>query len=460
MSHRIDRGRRFIVPAVVMATVIASCVSGQGSPPPGVSGEPSSSDPLPVVSPSSTPGPSTAAPVRPDATPPAAGQPWGGLVFTAVTPAGSQERVLGQTEFHGRTYGFRAEALAEGGWKYLLVGQTPDGSWATISSDITGTYGGRLAAGDGVMVAAQWSGETVKCQTDAHGLETCSTGALKVWASSDGESWRAAGTLPGSATLSLSYLTWGPAGFVAGSGTLVDGRHTPVMWTSGDGLTWRKVALSSTLFADAVIDDVVAVRGGYVATGGTGRVIGEMGYMGTLGGAVAAWWSADGEHWAESSVEVPETGAQVLGPILVSDGGLLAHGFLYTDGDAGDGYISAAWTSVDGGRTWRYHATDTFGDDREGFVPEIPVSRYGLLASDGHRLISVKENFFGDVAVGVWESFDGLSWRELKVEGLDYVNGVVGSEWLGAAMRVDDSGVTLSIQVGERSFQVRGWAVP
>jgi hypothetical protein len=214
------------------------------------------------------------------------------------------------------------------------------------------------------------------------------------------------------------------------------------------------------------VDTVTAIQGGYVATGGSKRLVPQPGWMGTIGGAVEAWWSPDAVTWSRASVEVPKGGAQWMGQIYETDKGLLATGFLYVAGDDRVAFRSAVWTSSDHGHSWQYHATDTTEPEelRASFVPEIPVSQWGMLASDGHRFVSFSTPVFGWTFgempfTGVWESFDGTTWHQLNGAGLEFLGSLILNGEL-TSLKVDDSGVLVSWDAGADGFVVRGWAVP
>jgi hypothetical protein len=378
---------------------------------------------------------------------------------TAASPVRQASTAYRQVEWQGQAYGFVPLIDAAGSSKFEIAKKQPDGFWVPILPDIPDSQGGLLAAGDSVLVAMQNLGRTLDCATAADGFEYCTTDAIKVWTSKDGANWAPAGTLPGSANLWVNYLTFGPAGFVAGADSYVGGRVVPIMWLSKDGSSWRKVTLTGSIFKNAGVDGVWSVPGGYIATGGADRVPPQTGYMGTLGGSVVAWWSKDAQHWTKSSIEVPAGGAQQMGPIYTLDGGLFASGYVYTDGDAGGGYVSAAWTSADGGRTWRYHAVDTTGDVRQSFFPSIPVPNGSLLVGDGHRLISVTERSSWTVVGGIYETLDGTTWHRLDIQGLDYLNALVGTNWDSIEATIDDAGLVFTVPAEGGVVDVRAVAL-
>jgi hypothetical protein len=464
MSRGIVRKARTFVVVLGVASVAIACGSSSESPsatPASTAGlqSPSpSARPSPSVTPSPSPTETAAASLgptpapAPEATPPEPGQAWNGLAVTAASPVRRASTAYRQVEWQGQTYGFVTLLDAAGSSKFEIARKQPDGFWVPILPDIPDSRGGLLAAGDSVLVAMQDQGRTLDCATGTDGFEHCATDTIKVWTSKDGTHWDPAGTLPGSANVWIDYLACGPAGFVAGG-------SSSVLWLSKDGSSWRKVALPASTFKGAILDGIWAVPGGYVLTGGIERIPQEPGYMGTLGGSVVAWWSKDAQHWTRSSIGVPAGGAQVMGPIYTLDDGLFASGYVYTDGDYGAGYVTAAWTSTDGGRTWRYHAVDTTVDVRQSFFPSIPVPNGSLLVGDGHRLISVTERSSSTVVGGIYETLDGTIWHILDIQGLDYLNAIVGTDWYSVDVTVDETGLVFTVPVEGGVVDVRAVAL-
>jgi hypothetical protein len=464
MSRGIVRKARAFVVVLGVASVAIACGSSSASPyatPASTAGLPSpsaSARPPASATPSPSPTETAAASLgptpapAPEATPPEPGQAWSGLAVTAASPVRQASTAYRQVEWQGQTYGFVPLVDAAGSSKFEIAKKQPDGFWVPILPDIPDSQGGLLAAGDSVLVAMQDLGRTLDCATGTDGFEHCTTDAIKVWTSKDGTHWDPAGTLPGSSNVWIDYLACGPAGFVAGG-------SSPVLWLSKNGSSWRKVTLPDSTFKGATLDGMWAVPGGYVLTGGIKRVPQEPGYMGTLGGSVVAWWSKDAQHWTKSSIEVPAGGAQTMGPIYSLDGGLFASGYLYTDGDNGGGYVSAAWTSTDGGRTWRYHAVDTTNDLRQGFYPSIPVPNGSLLVGDGHRLISMTERSSSTPVSGIYETLDGTTWHLLDIQGLDYLDALVGTNWDSIEATIDDAGLVFTVPVEGGVVDVRAVAI-
>jgi hypothetical protein len=392
------------------------------------------------------------APPKPKATPPAAGQPWGGLVIATASNTTSSNGYPLLT-WKGQTYGM---ALASQGDRTSLARQAGDGSWVIVSADIPAVPSAFMAGNDSVLVVMQGQGANWACKTGADGDEECSADPQKIWTSPDGMTWTSAGTLPGSADTYIMFLVDGPAGFIAGANRVINGRWSPVIWISPDGISWRQIPQPAS-FKDAIVDSITAVHGGYVATGGRNRVQGPAS-VGAIGGSVAAWWSTDGVVWSNATIEVPKGGAQVLGPIYETGEALLATGFLKTEFCDCAADVSAAWTSTDHGRTWHYHATDTLDwEGRDAFVPEIPVSRWGMLATDGHRFVSFSAPPDVGQLSGAWESFDGVKWHKLTVNGLGYLNSFPRRS---SDLQIDDSGVVISWNYDGTSYVVRGWATP
>ena len=136
---------------------------------------------------------------------------------------------------------------------------------------------------------------------------------------------------------------------------------TAAVFTSSDGVRWRRVTPTSPDYEDKRITDIVRIDSGYVAVGGDSST-----------GLMTAWVSPDGLTWARApgSAESVDssTGYVVAERVTTSVGGLWAAG---TDFDAArdPDEIPAFWVSEDG-RSWDRVETD---DDLE-IVPFEIVS--------------------------------------------------------------------------------------
>lgn len=123
---------------------------------------------------------------------------------------------------------------------------------------------------------------------------------------------------------SMSGVAAGPSGVVAVGETGV----APTVWTSGDGLSWRRLP-------DAISGPGVSLRS--VAAGAAGFVA-----VGDAGGSAISWASADGRTWQASQASQTLANARMLHVAW------LGSEFVAIGESGGDGI---AWSSADG-LTW------------------------------------------------------------------------------------------------------------
>lgn len=155
--------------------------------------------------------------------------------------------------------------------------------------------------------------------------------------SSDGIAWKPIppAALPGS----IQNINGGSAGYIA------TGQNG--VWTSTDGLSWRKAALTGKAF-DGLdeIQDGVSFSGGYVISGETFGPSRE----GCGGGPTlltpSLWWSHDGTTWTRDAVTGTVPGSEASMDVRRLDDGLL----LATETNPGGS--TASWASADG-RSWK-----------------------------------------------------------------------------------------------------------
>jgi hypothetical protein len=147
---------------------------------------------------------------------------------------------------------------------------------------------------------------------------------------------------------SLQSISGGSAGYIAAG---LDG-----VWTSANGLAWRKAALTGKAFQglDGIYDGV-SISSGYVISG----VAYGPSTDGCGGGPTllrpAVWWSPDGTTW--SRAQLP--GAKADTPVALWR---LSDQLLWATQSEADG-AGLAWESNDG-RTWKaIPTTDTLPDD-------------------------------------------------------------------------------------------------
>ena len=260
-----------------------------------------------------------------------------------------------------------AALLAASGFGVLLTGATPTG--AAYSNGKTAFVGGRSAARD----ANSWHWRRVPHDEAVFG---------------------------GAGVQGMSSVAKGGPGFVA-VGTEWSGDDADAaVWTSADGLRWRRVGHEETVFRGAGHQAMRAV-----AAGGPGLVaVGDDGSGGDEDAAV--WTSADGLRWRRVPHDEAVFGGadvEVMSSVAKGGPGLVAVGY---DGSAVDA-DAAVWTSADGLR-WRRVPHD------EAVFGGADVQRMSSVAKGGPGLVAVGyDGSGGDADAAVWASADGLRWRRV-----------------------------------------------
>lgn len=203
-------------------------------------------------------------------------------------------------------------------------------------------------------------------------------GAPDIWYSPDGRAWETRAP-PGNPLRGLSAVVAADGRLLAFGKVGDIDVYSAAVWTSDDGITWRRVQVGPE-FDGAQVLDVAAAAGGFVAVGGVPGA-----------DAAAIWTSTSGETWKRAS-------------------GQFAGAFLWAVARGGPGFVAvgwrrnpepdlAVWTSVDG-REWALAPEPPGG---HGFQGRDVVARDGTLVMVGNLAR-------GDVA-GAWTSTDGVTWR-------------------------------------------------
>lgn len=170
----------------------------------------------------------------------------------------------------------------------------------------------------------------------------------QMWTTSDGDSWQAVddGSLEEFDNSALAGVIPGGDGLLA-FGAAPGGELVPTaaVFTSSDGVRWRRVTPVSPDYENKSIIDIVRVDAGFVAVGGDFASTGRM----------TAWTSPDGITWtrapgSDESVD-PSTAYMIAEQLTSTDGTLWASG---VDHDAArdPDEIPALWVSDDG-RNWQ-----------------------------------------------------------------------------------------------------------
>lgn len=262
-------------------------------------------------------------------------------------------------------------------------------SWSRVPHDET-LFGGDVHAtindvtsGGPGLVAVGWAGRP---DTNA-----------AVWTSSDGLSWSrvsaSGAALGGEGTQEMRSVVAGGSVLVAVGRdvALEQPRSDGAVWTSGDGITWSRVAAPGVLGGEDDQDmlDVVAAGPGFVAVGLDWRVDNPP--------DAAVWTSVDGTTWSRVPHDDAVFGGssyQQMMSIARGGPGLVAVGLSVQV--PGEGNEAAVWVSPDG-LSWRSIPYDeaVFGGEGEQTMND--------LAGFGSLLIAVGSS-------GPISSLDGAIW--------------------------------------------------
>ncbi|WP_090932219.1 hypothetical protein [Nonomuraea jiangxiensis] len=233
--------------------------------------------------------------------------------------------------------------------------------------------------------------------------------------SKDGETWKrvnATGDLTRDAahvSLETHVVAAGRSGYVlAGETRDQAGSVGAVMWFTPD---LRKFARSEKLpqgGSGVRIHDVVASGDGYVAVGGSGAANQE---------SSVVWHSEDGVNWrSRTRVAPPEATSAGLRRVTVYQGKLVAIGSAVTEGSR----RAFAAVSDDDGDTWR-----------TAWLPaDLAADAYDLAAAEEGLVAVGRHGPPGEGDSAAWTSQDGLSWNRMALTK-DRLAGQ-GAQWLSA----------------------------
>jgi hypothetical protein len=219
----------------------------------------------------------------------------------------------------------------------------------------------RNHAADAGEVAA---GGRYLIMTGSDWWDAASYSVPRVWASSDGLTWkRAAIASEAKSSYPDTIVTGGPVLLALGecwddpAGSM---RHT--IWTSADGRVWRAADTSAMSHAAVTTDiEVVAGGPGFVAYGRDSRSAKTPTGWGKGVGPVAIWTSADGRTWSQIADPGFGPAAEIVG-MAAGGPGLIAYG---QEGGLIGGEQSPFWKSSWGyGPHWGHAAVWTSSDGR------------------------------------------------------------------------------------------------
>ncbi|MDX1468785.1 MAG: hypothetical protein R3258_05550 [Acidimicrobiia bacterium] len=244
-------------------------------------------------------------------------------------------------------------------------------------------------------------------------------------------------------SLSIAHLVHAPGAVVA-----VDPGNQ-LVWSSGDGVTWRRISGDDPFGpGKAEIELVTAGGPGLVATGiGCDAPAGNVYYVSCR---QTVWTSPDGALWTRS----PDRG-RVLGNADINDlaeagPGLVAVGAVLD----GDGNSASVWTSTDG-IDWTKHDLSTEENTYSTTVLAVTESDDYLIAvGSGLYCSAAATGVTADAAwsckladgtdgvlrpfTPVWVSSDGLSWqRQAGMQSLPFFDAGSATE-LRDVLVIDD----------------------
>lgn len=437
MHKRSGLGRvTALVGSALVVALTAGCAGSQGSDSPAgastgspsVGAEASASESALL---SLTPSPSLLATVL-------RGQPWGGLVWSApAVPDMPWPSAPALVSWHGREIGIAPSRVGE---TENMVGEV------VVASSTDWIHWTTLARGADLPFDHQ---QTVALGAIASSLVLLTSPLrdpkVHVWTSTDAVHWQIQDDAAFSGGVVWDMVA-GPNYLLAG-GYVSGHQADPVVWLSETGTDWQRIVLPGSTAKMDEVYSVTAMPGGFAAVGTIGQA--EVATIGLRGGSAAAWYSSDGRKWSTATVEKPSEGFQSECMWQVASA---THGLLATGGGGED--FSAAWSSSDG-RAWKYIALSSTGSD--DFTPAIPI---GLIttpfASDGERLIAVSY----PQGPEAWESFDGVTWRQLSMGGPGLDPSAVFDPKTFSALTVLPDGIIVFDDVTDRPRVFRAAAVP
>ncbi|HEX3427645.1 MAG TPA: hypothetical protein VHS36_02470 [Candidatus Limnocylindrales bacterium] len=246
-----------------------------------------------------------------------------------------------------------------------------------------------------------------------------------LWSSRDGLTWRRVAWPRVFGSNRVQTLDAGSAGDIA-TGLRTDGR-TPAIWLSTDGVAWRSAPLPQISAGRLVVTGATSFAGGLVVAG---AVIGPEGCGGASSIHPSIWWSADGASWTRE----PLTGASngndaAMSIVRITDRALVAIERSASPGDR-------AWLSDDG-RTWtRIAAPSTIVEFRLVTDGRHAVAVVRLEGASAPAVIAFHETGSTSTLAETGDrpdpSADGSQWSfAVGPTGILMVRENGGTVWLG-----------------------------
>ena len=270
----------------------------------------------------------------------------------------------GQTWHQARPFGTAAAEDVSG------VALAPDG--AVVTAGVSDTPDGRqpVIALTGANAAAQRvdiakipgavepqvAVNSIAAQGGTQVAVGSANGYPAAWTSGNGgSSWtRAVGALPAvlgrPGSQRLTSVTHGPMGWLAVGDVTAAAPEHPVVVVSADGTSWQAADGERVFGAPGLFTEQAAANtGGYVIVGHQNVKQVQNGRVVSARTEAAVWWSATLTGWQRAgdatAGALDGTGDRQMTAVTASGSGFVAVG--------SHGNQPSAWTSADGGRTWR-----------------------------------------------------------------------------------------------------------
>lgn len=333
-----------VLPLIAVFALVISACSSSTAPVEVSTSPPSLVTSSTVVPKTTTSAPTTtASPETTTTTPPT-------TTTTVALQASGWIQVASDRSVFGGSADQVAVSIVEGGPGLVAVGRdgnngaldatvwtSPNGiDWTRVPDDEAG-FGGPgsqamfgVAAGESGLVAVGY---------DASGGDADAA----VWTSPDGISWiridHDESVFGGVDDQDMLSITAGGPGFVAVGDDYASGESDGAVWTSPDGVTWKRVTGAALGGVDTQIIESVAAAG-------TDLVAVGYEYSGSSWDGVV-WMSSDGATWTRAadpgSVLAGNDNEALLG-VTAAGSGLIAVGYDEANGD----WDTRVWTSDDG----------------------------------------------------------------------------------------------------------------
>jgi hypothetical protein len=281
------------------------------------------------------------------------------------------------------------------------VGVAPAGSWGRLDWIHRGNA---LPVGPTNVNAFGWSGGFVAVATSGgdDGTGVAAPFAVTSIGSADGLHWSAERSLDATGLgdgVEIAGLFEGPAGLLlvgdASPGACGGPPWVSALWSSSDGLAWRRLPLPKD-FRSSRVETLDGGAAGYIATGPRSD-----------GKTPGIWLSRDGSTWSSLSLPSVSSGTVVVNNATSFDGGLvLAGAVLGPEGGCGgaSSVHPSLWWSADGGHWTR----DSFTGGSSAPDASMTIRRL----SD--RTLVAIEVTSQDPALRAWISDDGRSWQRVS----------------------------------------------